>query len=240
MGTVIHDMLEEVGSIIQGGLDTEGVLRILRLLDVPGYTKELMEGLTLYSELLPLAREMPFTSEQRYLHFLWDALDKLPICLNANFSILFRRLIAGRLFKRCGAGFTAEENFRFNFGQNLDVGDFVFFNRGVFIDSKGGVSIGNSVGIAEDVRIFTHSHSEASHIIREYKPVIICDYAKIYTGSMILPGVTIGEQSIVAAHAVVTKDVPANMVVAGTPAQVVRERKTEGKSGDELDHIWLF
>jgi acetyltransferase-like isoleucine patch superfamily enzyme len=240
MGTVIHDMLEEVGSIIQGGVDTGGVLRILRLLDVPGYTKELMEGLTLYSELLPLAREMPFTSEQRYLHFLWDALDKLPICLNANFSILFRRLIAGRLFKRCGAGFTAEENFRFNFGQNLDVGDFVFFNRGVFIDSKGGISIGNSVGIGEDVRIFTHSHSEASHIIREYKPVIIRDYAKIYTGSMILPGVTIGEQSIVAAHAVVTKDVPANMVVAGTPAQVVRERKTEGKSGDELDHIWLF
>ena len=240
MGTVIHDMLEDVGSIIQGGLDTEGVLRILRLLDVPGYTKELMEDLTLYPELLPLAREMPFTSEQRYLHFLWDALDKLPICLNANFSILFRRLIAGRLFKRCGAGFTAEENFRFNFGQNLDIGDFVFFNRGVFIDSKGGISIGNSVGIGEDVRIFTHSHSEASHIIREYKPVIICDYAKIYTGSMILPGVTIGEQSIVAAHAVVTKDVPANMVVAGTPAQVVRERKTEGKSGDELDHIWLF
>jgi acetyltransferase-like isoleucine patch superfamily enzyme len=240
MGTVIHDMLEEVGSIIQGGVDTGGVLRILRLLDVPGYTKELMEDLTLYSELLPLAREMPFTSEQRYLHFLWDALDKLPICLNANFSILFRRLIAGRLFKRCGAGFTAEENFRFNFGQNLDIGDFVFFNRGVFIDSKGGISIGNSVGIGEDVRIFTHSHSEASHIIREYKPVIIRDYAKIYTGSMILPGVTIGEQSIVAAHAVVTKDVPANMVVAGTPAQVVRERKTEGKSGDELDHIWLF
>jgi acetyltransferase-like isoleucine patch superfamily enzyme len=240
MGTAINDKLKEIGAIIQDGLDTEGVLHILRLLDVPAYTKELMEDMTLYSELLPLAREMPFTSVQRYLHFLWDALDKLPICINANFSIRFRRLIAGRLFKRCGAGFTAEENFRFNFGQNLDVGDFVFLNRGVFIDSKGGVSIGNSVGIAEDVRIFTHSHSEASHINREYRPVTIREYAKIYTGAMILPGVTIGEQAIVAAHAVVTKDVPANMVVAGTPAQVVRERKTEGKSGDELDHVWLF
>jgi acetyltransferase-like isoleucine patch superfamily enzyme len=240
MGKVINDKLDEISAIIQGGVDTKGVLRILCLLDVSGYTKELMDDLTLYSEFLPLAREMPFTSEQRYLHFLWDTLDKLPICINANFSILFRRMIAGRLFKRCGAGFTAEENFRFNFGQNLDIGDFVFFNRGVFIDSKGGVSIGNSVGIAEDVRIFTHSHSEASHIIREYKPVIIRDYAKIYTGAMILPGVTIGEQAIVAAHAVVSKDIPANMVVAGTPAHVVRERKTEGKSGDELDHIWLF
>ncbi|MFH0996868.1 MAG: acyltransferase [Pseudomonadota bacterium] len=240
MGKIINNKLEEIGTIIQEGLDSEGVLRILRLLEMPTYSKELIEALTLYPEMLPLAREKPFTPEQRYLHFLWDTLDKLPLCLNANFSILFRRLIAGRLFKRCGSGFTAEENFRFNFGQNLEIGDFVFFNRGVFIDTKGGVSIGNSVGITEDVRIFTHSHSEASHIIREYKPVIIKDYVKIYTGAMILPGVTIGEQAIVAAHAVVTKDVPANMVVSGSPAQVVRERKTEGKSGDELDHIWLF
>ncbi len=240
MGTVINDKLKEIGVIIQDGLDTKGVVSILRLLEVHTYSKELVEDLTIYSEMLPLAREIPFTPEQRYLHFLWDTLDKLPICLNANFSILFRRLIAGRLFKRCGSGFTAEENCRFNFGQNLEIGDFVFFNRGVFIDSKGGVSIGNSVGITEDVRIFTHSHSEASHIIREYKPVVIKDYAKIYTGAMILPGVTIGEQAIVAAHAVVSKDIPANMVVAGSPAQVIRERKTEGKSGDELDHIWLF
>ena len=80
MGTVIDHKLEEIGAIIQDGLDTEGTLRILRLIEISAYTKELMEDLTLYSELLPLAREKPFTLEQRYLHFLWDALDKLPIC----------------------------------------------------------------------------------------------------------------------------------------------------------------
>jgi acetyltransferase-like isoleucine patch superfamily enzyme len=240
MGTVIDLKLDEIGVIIRDGLDTEGALNILKLLDGPAYSKDFLEGLTLYSELLPLGRENPFTKEQRYLHFLWDAFDKLPVCLNANFGILFRRLIAERLFKKCGVGFIAEENFRFNFGQNIELGDFVFFNRGVFIDSKGGVIIGNHVGLAEDIRIFTHSHSEASHIIRDYKPVVIKDYAKIYTGVVILPGVTIGEQAIVASHSLVTKDVPANTLVAGMPAQVVRERKTDGKSGDELDHIWLF
>jgi len=240
MGTVIDQKLDEISVIIGDGLDTAGVLNILGLLDGPAYSKEFLEELTLYSELLPLGREKPFTQEQRYLHFLWDALDKLPICLNANFGILFRRLIAERLFKKCGIGFTAEENFRFNFGQNIEVGDFVFSNRGVFIDSKGGVFIGNHVGLAEDIRIFTHSHLESSHIIREYKPVVIKDYAKIYTGAVILPGITIGEQAIVASHSLVTKDVPANTLVAGMPAQVVRERKTDGKSGDELDHIWLF
>ena len=52
MGTVINDKLETIGAIIQGGLDTDGVLRILRLLDVSAYTKELMEDLTLYPEFL--------------------------------------------------------------------------------------------------------------------------------------------------------------------------------------------
>ncbi len=240
MGTIIDLTLKEIGGIIENGLDAAGALYILKILDGPRYSKEFIEELTLYSELLPLGREKPFSPEQRYLHFLWDAFDKLPICLNANVGILFRRLIAERLFKKCGAGFIAEENFRFNFGQNIEAGDFVFLNRGVFIDSKGGVIIGNNVGITEDVRIFTHSHSEASHITREYKPVIIKDYAKIYTGAVILPGVTVGEQAIVASHSLVTKDVPANTLVAGMPAQVIRERKTEGKVGEELDNIWLF
>ena len=63
---------------------------------------------------------------------------------------------------------------------------------------------------------------------------------KIYTGAIIFPGVTIGEQAIVAANSIVSQDVPPNTVVAGSPAKVVRERKTEGKTGDELDHIWLY
>jgi len=232
--------LEEIDGIIKSGLDGQGTERILQVLEGPCYSRELLEGLTLYSELLPLGREHPFAPEQRYLHFLWDTLDKLPICLFVNFAILFRRLIAERLFKRCGVGFVSEENFRFNFGQFIEIGDFVFFNRGVYIDSKGGVTIGNAVCLTEDVRIFTHTHSESSHIVREYRPVVIKDYAKIYTGAIILPGVTIGEQAIVAANSIVSQDVPPNMVVASSPAKIVRERKTEGKTGDELDHIWLY
>ncbi len=108
------------------------------------------------------------------------------------------------------------------------------------LDTKGGVILGHSVALAEDVRIFTHSHSEASHIERSYGQVIVEDYAKIYAGATIMPGVTIGTQAIVAAGAMVNQNVPPNMVVAGMPARIIRERKNEGRSGDELDHIWLF
>ncbi len=137
--------LEQVEGILKSGLDAGGTAKILKILEGPAYSRELMEELVLYSEFLPVGREHPFTPEQRYLHFLWDTLDKLPMCLFVNFAMLFRRLISERLFRKCGAGFISEESFRFNYGQYIDIGDFVFFNRGVFIDSKGGVTIGNNV-----------------------------------------------------------------------------------------------
>ena len=94
--------------------------------------------------------------------------------------------------------------------------------------------------LAEDVRVFSHGHSESSHMERSYAPVTIGDYVKVYSGATILPGVTIGAQAIVAAGSLVNRDVPPNMVVAGTPAKVIRERRTGGRSGEELDHLWLF
>lgn len=78
-----------------------------------------------------------------------------------DFSFLFRRMIAERLFKRCGKNFLADEGVRFNFGQNIEVADDVFMNRNVFLDSKGGIAIGDAVGIGENADIFTHAHSES-------------------------------------------------------------------------------
>ena len=240
MTKVFEEKLAAIESLIEEGLSARAVAEVLSILEAPPLSLEILEHVRLYSEALPKGHETPFTPQQRYLHFLWDYLDRLPLGLIVSFSIPFRRLIAKHLFKRCGAALIVEEHVTFNFGQFIELGDHVFFNRGVFLDSKGGIVIGNSVALAEDARIFTHSHSEASHMIREYKPVVIEDYAKIFAGATILPGVTVGRESIVASGATVTADVPSHTVVAGAPAKVIRERKTEGRHEDELDHIWLF
>ncbi len=163
---------------------------------------------------------------QRHLHFLWDCLDRLSIGLVVDFSFPFRRMVAGRLFKRCGERFNAEQNVQFNFGHNLEVGSDVFLNRNVFLDTKGGIDLGDGVGLGENVIVFTHSHSESVHRERTYGKVTIGSYAKIGSDSMLLPGVTVGEQAIVAAKSMVTHDVPPNTVVAGVPATVVRSAAT--------------
>jgi len=240
MGDILETKLHAVEELTRQGLDAEKTEEILRIIQGPVMSRDVLERVRLYSETLPMALETPFTPGQRYLHFLWDLFDKTPLSLIVPFSIPFRRLLGSCLFKKCGVAMIAEENVRFNFGQLLELGDNVFFNRGVYLDTKGGVVLGNSVALAEDVRIFTHSHSESSHMERTYHTVVIEDYAKVYAGATILPGVTIGKQAIVASGSMVTEDVPANMVVAGIPGRVIRERKTEGRSEDELDHLWLF
>ncbi|MFC1835737.1 acyltransferase [Thermodesulfobacteriota bacterium] len=239
MGSALQKTFTEIQSIIESGLNSRDTIRILRMLGDSTFPLEFLEETKLFSEYLPKAAEHPFTKKQRHLHVLWDVFEKMPISLSESFAIPFRRLIAEHLFKRCGKNFISERDVSFNFGQNLDVGDDVFMNAGVYLDSKGGITLGDYVCLTEDVKIFTHTHSESDHAIRTYKPVVIKDFAKIYARAIILPGVTIGEQAIVAGDAMVHHDVPPNMVVAGIPAKVIRERKSEGRTGKELDQIWL-
>lgn len=232
-------MLSEIQDIVFKGPDTEGTRRILQLIGGPDYSPEILESMKLWNEYLPKAQEIPYSQGQRYLHFLWDAFDKLPICVSIPFAVPFRRILASRLFARCGKNFICEENCRFNFGQNLEVGDNVMFNRGCFFDTKGGITFGNFSAAAEYVKIFTHSHGEADHMSRAYARVVIEDFAKIYAGATILPGVTVGAQAIVAANSMVAHDVPENTVAAGDPAKIIRERHNEGRTGMQLNHYWL-
>ncbi len=232
--------LKTLAEILDHIEDPEAVRDAMTLLEVMPLESTSIARMMLYAETLPKAEEFPLTPAKRHLHFLWDVFDKLPLSVIVPFSIPFRRMLAERLFARCGAAFIAEENLRFNFAPLIEIGDGVFVNRNVFIDSKGGVTLGSGSALAEDVRIITHTHGEASHIERTYKPVVVGDFAKIYTGAVLLPGVTVGRQAIVAAGSLVVHDVPDNAVVAGRPAKVLRERQTEGRAGDGLDHIWLF
>lgn len=69
------DRLNEVRCLVQNGIEEQGVVRILQIIGAPGFPLEILNGMRLYSEYLPMAAELGFTSEQRYLHFLWDVLD---------------------------------------------------------------------------------------------------------------------------------------------------------------------
>jgi acetyltransferase-like isoleucine patch superfamily enzyme len=100
---------------------------------------------------------------------------------------------------------------------------------GIHCTVIGPVSIGNNVNLAQGITVtaLNHNFEDVTRRIDEQgistKPVVIGDDVWIGANAVILPGVTIGRHVVVAAGAVVTKDVPDYCVVAGVPAKVVKE-----------------
>jgi acetyltransferase-like isoleucine patch superfamily enzyme len=108
---------------------------------------------------------------------------------------------------------------------NFSVGDHSMINRDCVLDSRGGLVIGSRVNISPYVQIYTAEHVANSPDFAESRASVkIGDYVWISTRATILPGVTLGDGAIVAAGAVVNKDVPAYAIVGGVPAKVIGER----------------
>lgn len=110
-------------------------------------------------------------------------------------------------------------------GLEIRVGQNVFINQCCTIYDMGGVDIADLVMIGPNVNIITSGHPlepAKRRVGIVAKPIKIERNVWIATAATILGGVTVGENSVVAAGAVVTKDVPANSLVAGVPAKVIR------------------
>lgn len=109
-------------------------------------------------------------------------------------------------------------------GKNIHIGKNVFINMGCKFQDQGGIFIGDGALIGHNVMLATLNHaiSPGDRATMIPAPIHIGRHVWIGANATVLPGVTIGEGAIVAAGAVVTKDVPKNTMVGGVPARVIR------------------
>ena len=234
---IIDKKLAEIGKLVDDGMTSKNAVRALKIIGIDGYNEELLKSFKLWNDYMPL--DMQYDEIRRNLHILWECVDRVPLGLNGAFAIPFRQIRAKKLFKSCGDGFVANEGCRFNFANNIEIGKNVSLNAGVYLDAKGGIKLGDFSMLTEYVKVFTHSHSEWDHMVREYKPVVIGDYAKVYTAATILPGVTLGTGAIVATGAIVTKSVDDFTLVGGIPAKPMRKRNFEGSDLSEMNQYMM-
>lgn len=172
------------------------------------------------------------------LLWLWYSFDRTVLGgQNVELGVNLRRMLAGHIFKRCGANFKAFQNVEFSFGYNMDVGDNVVVHRHVLLDDRGGIQLGNGVSISDYANIYSHTHS-----IVDQKDVTdaltkLDDGVRITYHATVLAGVHVAEQGMVGAMAVATKDVRPYHVYVGIPAKSVRVKPNAPVQDDNVTTV---
>jgi acetyltransferase-like isoleucine patch superfamily enzyme len=159
---------------------------------------------------------------------VWESVfraQRLSPALNASASIdeIRERLgeLIGSIIDKSTTVFVP---FHTNFGKHIRIGKNVFINHACSFLDLGGITIEDDVQIGPRVNLVTENHpiDPATRKYLELKPIVIKRNAWIGAGATILPGVTVGENSIVAAGAVVNQDVSDNCIFGGVPAKLIK------------------
>lgn len=145
-----------------------------------------------------------------------------------------RAALVRELFGRAGRYLRVYPPLHVDFGCNIYTGDNVFINQNCTFLDNNTITIGERVMFGPDVKVYAGDHplegreryvakgEGRAYIVSSSRPVRIGSDVWIGGGSIILPGVTIGDNVVIGAGSVVTKDVPADTVVAGNPARPIK------------------
>lgn len=162
----------------------------------------------------------------RFMDEMSDEARKVTFRLNAAYHTPdeVRALLSELFGKPVEPTLRVFPPFYTDFGKNITIGKHVFINACCHFQDHGGVTLGDGCQIGHNVVFATLNHGIAPTDRKNTYPASIVLGKNVWVGSnaTILQGVTIGDNAVVAAGAVVTKDVPANTIVGGVPAKVIR------------------
>ena len=167
------------------------------------------------------------TEVRAMMSHLSDEARKVTTKLNASYHerTEIQRLFSELTERPVDETFAMFPPFYTDCGKNIHVGKGVFINAGCHFQDQGGITLGDGTQIGHNVVLATLNHGlrpeDRSTVIPS--PIVIGKNVWVGANATILPGVTIGDNAVVAAGAVVSKDVPANVIVGGVPAKVIKE-----------------
>jgi len=175
------------------------------------------------------------TDVERYapvkpLLWLWEMFDRSPLGENVDLGIRFRRILARRIFRRCGRNFKAFPFVRFSFGYNMEVGDDVVVHRHVLLDDRGGIEIGSGASISDFANVYSHTHDIVDGRIVHTPKTVIGAGVRITYHATILAGTHVADDSMVGAGSILTRDTRPHWVHVGIPARPVKEKPADERA----------
>ena len=162
-----------------------------------------------------------------HMHEMAQRALKITAQMNNGYKTAqeIRKLFSELIGQELDEGFGLFPPFNADYGLNIKIGKNVFINSGCCFQDQGGIEIGDNTLIGQQVVIATLNHDMNPNFRANMFPKSVKIGSNVWVGAKatILPGVTIGNGAVIAAGAVVTKNVPERAVVAGVPAKIIKQ-----------------
>ena len=161
------------------------------------------------------------------MHLMAQEAMKILYFINNKYNTPseLRRWMSLLIHQELDEGFGLFPPFFTDCGKNIHLGKNVFINAGCRFQDQGGIYIGDGTFIGHNVILATLNHDLNPNTRADMypKPIHIGKKVWIGSGAIVLPGVSIGDNSVIAAGSVVTKNVPGNVVYGGNPAKFIKK-----------------
>lgn len=167
------------------------------------------------------------------LVWFWRMFDRSPIALNHWLGFRLRSMLGRHIFKSIGSNVKIYHGVEFTFGYKLTLEDDVIIHNHVLLDDRGELIIRKGTSISEHAAVFSHAHDPVEACIIEQRRTEIGPAARVTYRSLVMPGVHVGEDAMLGAQAVATRDVEPHSISGGVPARRIKAKKQATRLKDE-------
>lgn len=169
------------------------------------------------------------------LLWYWKCLDQTPLGQSIDSGIRLRRMIAERVFAKCGKNIKIFQNVEVSVGYNIEAGNNVVIHRQVLIDDIGGVILHDDVSLSDFVNVYSHTHDVLESPDVTLKQTVIGKGVRVAYHATVLAGSVLSDDSMLGAFALATRDFEPHVVGLGIPA---KPRVWKERAGDpRFTHI---
>jgi len=166
------------------------------------------------------------------LIWFWQMFDRSPLGLNHWLGFRFRDMLGRHIFRHLGQGVKIFHNVEFTYGYNLTIEDNCTIHRNVLLDDRGGIILHEGTSISDYANIYSHTHDINTQADVTIRPTELGPRARVTYHATVLAGARIGEDAMLGAMGVATRDVPPSSVSVGIPARVKRQKNS---ASDKLE-----